>query len=167
MALPRILKDFNVFYNGASFIGQCMEFTRPKLSLKMEDYSAAGIGPIKVFLGHEPLECEHNYGGHMEEILQDYGGTLEGVMLRFSGAYQREDSEDVDQIEVVIRGRHQEIDSGSAKPGEKTEFKVKTACTYYKETINDKIIVEVDLLNKIFNVNGVDRYAEIRKAMGL
>lgn len=166
MALPRTLKDFNVFYNGIDFVGQCTEFTRPKLSLKLEDYSGAGVGPVKMNMGPEAIEAEHAYGGIMRDILNDFGGSISGVMLRFAGAYQRDDTDEVDAVEIVLRGRHQEIDPGAAKPGDKTEFKVKTACTYYKETINGDTVIELDLLNKIFVVNGKDLWAEIRKAIG-
>ena len=35
----------------------------------------------------------------------------DGVMLRFAGAYQRDDTGQVDAVEVVVRGRHEEIEA--------------------------------------------------------
>ena len=166
MALPRTLKDFNVFYNGNNFIGQCIEFHRPKLHLKLEDYSAAGVGPVKINMGVGMLEAEHTYGGYMRDIVNDFGGKISGVLMRFAGAYQRDDTEEIDAVEIEMMGRHEEIDPGQAKAGKLTEVKVKTAITYYKESINGNKVVEIDLLNKIFFINGTDRWAEIRKAIG-
>lgn len=168
MALPRTLKDFNVFNDGQSYLGLCTELTLPKLTRKMEEFSAAGVGPVKLDMGSEPLEIEHSYGGIMPDILAQFGAPkIDAVMLRFAGAYQRDDTAEVDAVEIVVRGRHEEIDQGSAKKGDVTEKKIKSALTYYKEMINGQDIIEIDLLNKIFIVNGVDIYAAHRRAMGI
>lgn len=169
MALPRILKNFNVFLNGVSCAGQVNELGLPKLSRKTESSRPGGVsGEISADMGLEKLELEHTYGGYMREILNDFGiAKIDGSMLRFAGAYEREDTGEVDAVEIVVRGRHQEIDRGNAKAGDKTEFKVKSNLTYYKETINGEVVIEIDLLNMIEIVNGVDRLAEHRKAVGL
>ena len=72
---------------------------------------------------------------------------------------------DVDRIEIVIRGRHEEIDMGEAKPGEGGEFKIKTAIVYYKLTWNGVTEIEADPLNGVLIVGGVDRRAAIRNAL--
>ena len=70
-------------------------------------------------------------------------------------------------VEVVVRGRHEEIDFGDSKPGEDTEQKITTTCTYYKLSVDGNVEIEIDLLNFVFMVNGEDRLAEHRKAIGL
>ena len=89
------------------------------------------------------------------------------AQLRFAGAYQRDDTGAVDAVEVVVRGRHEEIDMGDAKPGDDTEFTVKTAVSYYKLSINGVVEIEIDLVNMIEVAGGVDRLAEQRRAIGL
>ena len=112
------------------------------------------------------IEIEHKYGGFMRSILRQYGVTRhDGVQLRFAGAYQRDDTAAVDAVEVIVRGRHSEIDAGTAKAGDDTEFAVKTACSYYKLTINGVVDIEIDLVNMIEIVGGVDRLAEQRRAI--
>jgi hypothetical protein len=69
-------------------------------------------------------------------------------------------------VEIVVRGRHSEIDFGSAKAGEDTEFKVKTACSYYKLSINGATVIEIDLLNMVEVIDGTDRLAAQRRAIG-
>lgn len=169
MAMPNKLKNFNVFYQGNNFLGKCTEVALPKLARKTEGYRAGGMnGEVKADLGMEGLEIEHTYGGFMRDIFDDFGiASADGVQMRFAGAYQRDDTGEVDAIEVVTRGRHEEIDSGSAKAGGDTEFKVKGALTYYKLSINGSVVVEIDLLNFIEIVNGEDRLAEQRSAIGL
>ncbi len=71
------------------------------------------------------------------------------------------------QVEIVVRGRHEEITPGEGKPGEDTEFGVKTAVAYYKLSFNGQVDVEIDILNMVFVTGGVDRLAEIRNALGV
>jgi P2 family phage contractile tail tube protein len=169
MALPRKLKNLNLFGNGESFLGQVTEVKLPTLTRSMEDYRGGGMsGPVKLDMGQEAIELESKFGGLMRSILRQYGVTRhDGVQLRFAGAYQREDTGAVDAVEVVVRGRHSEIDAGTAKAGDDTEFVVKTACSYYKLVINGQTEIEIDLVNMVEIVGGVDRLAEQRRAIGV
>lgn len=169
MSLPRTLTHYNVFLDGISFIGETKEIDLPKLTRKMEGHRGGGMnGEVSVDLGMEPMEMTHTYAGHIREVYQSFGiSKVDGVMLRFAGSYQRPDTGAVDAVEVVVRGRHKEIDPGKAKSGDVTELKVQSVLTYYKLTINGQVDVEIDLLNMVETSNGVDRLAEQRKAIGL
>lgn len=169
MSLPRKLKNMNLFGDGESYLGQVASVKLPTLTRTMEDYRGGGMsGPVKIDMGQEALELESKFGGMMRGILRQYGITRhDGVLLRFAGAYQRDDTGDVDAVEVVVRGRHEEIEIGEAKPGEDTEFTVKTACSYYKLSINGAVEIEIDLVNMVENIGGVDRLAQQRRAIGV
>ena len=169
MGMPSKLKNFNVAYDGNNHIGLCAEVSLTKLARKLESYRGAGMnGEVKVDLGMEGLEIEHTYGGFMRDIFRTFGiAKIDGVALRFSGAYQRDDTEEVDAVEVYVRGRHEEIDPGSAKGGDDTEMKIKSNLTYYKLVVNGVTEVEIDLLNFIEIVGGVDRLAEQRAALNM
>lgn len=169
MALPRKLKNFNVFNDGLTFIGVVTEVVLPKLTRKMEEMRNGGMnGPVDADLGIEKLTAEHTYGGLVREVFNQFGiSRVDGVLLRFAGAYQRDDTGEVDAVEVVMRGRHSEIDGGTSKAGDDTAFKVTSTLSYYKLTINGETVVEIDLLNMVEMVNGEDRLAEQRTAIGL
>lgn len=168
MSLPSKLKYFSTFTDGVDHIGETVEVTLPKLSRKMEDFRAGGMdGPIGIDLGQENLELEITYGGIVREVLNAYAETKhDAVLVRFAGAYQREDSASYDSVEVVVRGRYQEIDPGNAKPGEDTTHKAKLRASYYKLDINGATVVEIDQVNMVLIVNGKDRLAAARKAIG-
>jgi len=103
----------------------------------------------------------------MRQVLRQYGAIRHnGVQLRFAGAYQSEDSDAVDSVEIVLRGRHSEIDAGTGKVGEDTEFSVKTSVSYYKLTINGRTEIEIDMVGMVFIVDGVDLQAAMRRAIG-
>ncbi len=168
MALPSKLKNLNLFNDGESYIGQITEFKLPTLSRKMEEYRAGGMGgPINVDLGGELIEAEWKCGGLMRQVLRQFGAIRHNaVQLRFAGSYQREDTGDVDAVEIVIRGRHSEIDAGTAKVGDDTEFSVKTSASYYKLTINGRVEIEIDHVGLVFIVDGVDLMEAHRRAIG-
>ncbi len=61
-----------------------------------------------------------------------------------------------------MRGRHEEIDMGEQKVGEGGEFKAKMALVYYRLEWNGEVLIEIDVLNMIHMVGGVDRLADMR-----
>ena len=169
MALPRKLKFMNLFQDGVGYKGEVTEVNLPKLAIKTEDYRAGGmLGDVAIDLGIEKLEMEVKFGGLMSEMKEFFGSpNIDGVALRYAGSYQREDTGEVEAVEVVTRGRYTEIDGGSSKSGDDTEETYKAALTYYKLIVNGKDLIEIDLINDIYVVNGKDRLAEHRKAIGL
>lgn len=169
MALPNKLKLMNVFQDGVSYLGQATEVTLPKLAIKAEDYRAGGmIGDVVVDLGLEKLEAEIKFGGFMDEMKKFFGAAkIDAVPLRFAGSYQRDDTGEVKAVEVVMRGRYTEIDGGNSKVGDDTEETYKAALTYYKLTVDGTELIEIDLINNVYKVNGEDRLEQHRKAIGL
>ena len=170
MALPKKLKYFNVYVNGNSFVGEVESFTPPKLTRKFENYRGAGMpASVPIDMGYEDdaLNIEWTIGGLAHEVLKQHGGSLNGVTLRFVGAYQKEDSEDFVKVEIIVNGRHKEHDRGELKLGESNSTKITTQCTYYKEIVDNEEITEIDVINMIDKVNGEDRLSKARNAIGL
>ncbi|QIE87026.1 phage major tail tube protein [Pseudomonas nitroreducens] len=171
MAMPRKLKNMNLFNDANSFLGVSKSVTPPKLARKMESFRAAGMnGPVEADLGFsdDGLVIEFTQGGlDVITIKQFAAATVTAVPLRWAGAYQQDDSGEVTAVEIVVRGRVKEIDMGDAKPGEDTEHKFTVTCSYYKLTVGGEEVVEIDLLNFIEKVDGKDMLAEQRKAIGI
>jgi P2 family phage contractile tail tube protein len=169
MALPRKLKYLNLFNEGENYLGQVMEVTLPKLTRKMEDYQGGGMSaPIKTDQGMEGLTLEFSCGGLMVDVIKQFGITQhDGVKLRFAGSYQRDDGSNTSAVEVFARGRHSTVDMGSGKQGEASEFKVTSELSYYKLVVDGETIIEIDIINMIEIVDGVDRLADHRKALGI
>lgn len=169
MAIPAKLKTMGMFNDGDAFIGETVSITPPKLVRKLEEYRAGGMNrPVKIDMGGEALELEATYGGPMRAILRQHGQlNLSGVQQRFVGTFTNDDTGVIDTIEIVTRGRHEEIDMGEWKPGEDSEFKVKSQLSYFKLTWNGVVEVEIDVLGMIEMVGGVDLMAPHRAALGL
>ena len=169
MGFPSKLKNMNVFNDGNSYLGLATEVMLPKLSRNFEEYRAGGMdAPIKVDMGGQVMELETKLGGMVVHAIRQFGETRhDAVMLRFAGGYQDDSTGVVMPVEVVVRGRHEEIDMGTAKPREGTEHSVKSALSYYKLVINGRTEIEIDVPNMKFVVDGEDRLAAQRAAIGL
>ena len=171
MALPRKLKNMNLFNDGNSYLGLSKTVTLPVLGRKMESYRGGGMnGPVKIDHGmsDDGIQLEWTLGGLDLTVMRQYGiPRADGVLLRFAGAYQQDDTGEVVPVEVVVRGRHEEIDMGDAEAGEDTEHSITTTCSYYKLTVNGVTEIEIDLLNMVEIVGGEDRLAQQRAAIGL
>ncbi|NBC35536.1 phage major tail tube protein [Novosphingobium sp. FSY-8] len=163
MGLPRECKNWNIYGNGASYLGIASEFEEPKLAIAMEDMRNGGmIGPVKVDRGLEAMEASATMSGHVVELIRNFGTTdIEGTRLRFVGAYQSDDGSAAQAVEIYMGGRFQEIDFGKAKPKDGTEHKFKLPLNYYRRVVDGTTEVEIDMLNGVFIVGGIDRYAEI------
>lgn len=169
MALPRKLRNFAVFKDGISFRGQVPELTAPTLTRKMEDYEAGGMGgPVKQDFGMEALSLEYKMAGWADGTHTGFGARRhDATMLRFAGSLDNEDTGETDVVEIIGRGRISEIDKGAAKAGEATEHTYKMELSYYKEVLNGQIIVEIDFVNMVEIIDGVDNMAATRAALGI
>ena len=171
MAMPRKLKNLNLFNDGNSYLGVAKSVTLPALGRKMEAYRGGGMnGPVKADLGmsDDGIQFEWKTGGLDLISLRQFGAVnASSVALRFSGPYQQDDTGEVSNVEVVVRGRHETIEMGDAQPGEDTEHSMTTTCSYYKLTVDGEEIIEIDLLNFVEKVNGVDMLEKHRTAMGI
>ena len=169
MALPAKLKNFNLFNEGQNYIGQVDEIVLPKLTAKMEEWRGGGMDiPVDIDLGMEKLTMEWTLGGYEAQVLRQFGAMTHGAFgLRFAGAVQSDDVAEVKAVEIVVRGRHSEIDFGTAKAGEDTKKKITTSLSYYKLTLNGEELVEIDALNMIKRIGGTDLSQGLRAALGM
>ena len=170
MAMPRKLKNLNMFNDGNNYLGVVKSVTLPVLARKMEAYRGGGMnGPVKADLGFsdDGIQLEWKTGGLDLIALRQFGAVnASSVALRFTGTFQQDDTGEISSVEVVMRGRHETIDMGEAQPGEDTEHSITTTCTYYKLSVDNEALIEIDLLNFIENVNGVNMLEKQREALG-
>lgn len=169
MGLPRKLKAFAAFVDGINYMGEVPEVTLPTLTRKMEEYRGGGMnGAVDLDFGQEKMEAELKAAGWAAGLASKWGAAMhDAVLIRFAGAVQADDSEAVVPVEVVMRGRLTERDPGSAKAGDATERTYKFALTYYKEVVDGQVDIEIDLVNMVENVAGVDNLASTRAALGI
>lgn len=163
MGIPKKLKNLTAHVDGVNYIGQVVEFEEPGLALQTEEYRGGGmIGPVMIDLGLQAMQATMKMGGHVVELMRKFGATrVDAVRVRLTGAYQRDDTGEVDVVECYIGGRFSEIATGTAKPGDDTEHDYTIPLSYYRRVVNGRVEIEIDMVAGTFIVNGIDRYAEI------
>lgn len=167
--LPRKLVNFDVVIDGRRMQGVAEEITLPKLERKTEDYQGGGmLGPVALDLGMSDLKMEFTLGEFNADVLKSWGlASAAGINIRFMGALRSDDGDGkVDALEISCRGRWKTIDKGGAKRGDGSKMKVEMPLTYIKITRNGQAEIEIDLINNIEIVGGVDRAAAVRAAIG-
>lgn len=172
MSLPRKLVNFNLFLEGVGYAGVIPEFTLPKLGRETEDFRAGGMdGPVALDVGGIKLEGEFSTPEHLREALLSLGqADASGSQLRLRGAITRDDaSNSTDALEVVIRGRFTEVDFDALKPGTVPMVKFAYTATYLSYRLNNDPtpLIEIDQIGMVYAINGNDRLAEQRAALGL
>lgn len=167
MGIPKKLKNLTAHVDGVNYIGQVVEFEAPSLALQTEEYRGAGmIGPVMIDLGLSAMEATLKMGGHVVELMRKFGTTrVDGVRVRLTGAFQRDDTGEIDVVECYIGGRFSEIATGTAKPGDDTEHDYTIPLSYYRQVVNGRPEIEIDMIAGTFIVDGIDRYGEIMAAL--
>lgn len=167
--LPRNLVNWTAIIEGTPLTGAIKELVLPVLERKLEKFRAAGmLGEVSLDMGLEAMKIEGTLAEFSKAVMDTWGvARADGVGFRFMGAYRADDGQPVEAIEATVRGRLVKLDYGTVEQGKLTEVKFEMACTYFKVTSNSTVRHEIDLVNGIEIVNGVDRQADARKAAGL
>jgi len=168
--IPAIVKDGNLFVEGGGLAGRFQDLTPPKLSKKMEEIMAGGmLGAVDIEMAIEKLTCSFTLYEWNKEILKQYGVVGNAsIGLRFMFALERDDaSGEVTPVEIVFRGKIQELDFNTFKKGDMTPLKVEMTGSYYRIDFDGETLIEIDMVGMVQKVNGVDVLADRRAAIGV
>jgi len=169
MALPKILKNFNLFLDGLGMAGLAQEITLPKLELQTEEFDGAGmLGPVELDMGLNALQLDFTLAEFSADVLKSWGvADAGGVNARFLGAAISEDGSGTDAIEISVRGRWKSLDFGTVKKKELSTLKVEVPLTYYKFSVNSDVLIEIDMISGKQVVNGTDMTSAVLDALSI
>ena len=168
MAARDVLKNINLFVDGRGYAGQIDEYNAPDLTLAIEDYRAGGMdAPVAIEMGQEPLETSFSLIAYDADVLALWG-VAEGASVPFTarGALESFDGT-VKPVVHKMQGKITSISRGTWAPGQKPALQITMRLTYYQETHDGVVTHEIDIENMRRVVNGVDRLAAQREALGL
>ena len=168
MAARDVLKNLNLFVDGRGYAGQIDEYSAPDLAIQTEDYRGGGMdAPEAIDMGMEALETSFALIAYDADVLALFG-VAEGVTVPFTarGALESFDGT-VKPVAHQMRGKITRIARGTWSPGQKPTLTITLRLNYYREEHNGVTLHEIDVNNMIRIVNGVDRLAEQRAAIGL
>lgn len=168
MAARDVLKNLNLFVDGRGFAGQIDEYNAPDLAIQTEDYRGGGMdAPVALDMGMEALETSFSLIEYSADVLALFG-VAEGQQVPFTarGALESYDGT-VKPVVHAMRGRITRIARGTWGPGQKPSLTITMRLDYYREEHNGVTLHEIDVVNMTRIVNGVDRLAAHRAALGL
>ncbi|QHH99230.1 phage major tail tube protein [Acinetobacter dispersus] len=168
-ALPRTLKNFNVFVDSVNWVGVAATMTLPKLTKKTDSHRGAGmIGEVDLALGWEKLQSEVTYTGFDTKIYRQLGRVgISDLPLRYVAIYEDQDTCATQGVEIYMRGFARELDPGDTTPGEKGETKMTYSLTYYRLEKDGIVEVELDFVNGIERFGDSDLAQQIKDFLGL
>lgn len=168
MAARDVLKNINLFVDGRGYAGQIDEYSPPDLSIQTEDFRGGGMDTsVAIDMGMEALETSFSLIAYDADVLSLFG-VAEGQQVPFTarGALESYDGT-VKPVIHTMRGRITKLARGTWKPGDKPSLQITMRLDYYKEEVNGVLISEIDAVNMIRIVAGVDRLAAQRAALGI
>lgn len=168
MAARDILKNYAAFVDGRGYAGEVTEYNPPDIALQTEDFRAGGMdGSVPLDMGLQGLTTSFVLSKYDFDVLGLWG-VAEGSDVPFTirAAIESYDGT-VKPLVHVMRGKITTFARGTWTPGSMAGLTVTMGLHYYKETLGGQVTHEIDIINMIRIVNGTDRLAAQRAAMGL
>lgn len=169
-AIPEVINNFNV-YNGEgnNFVGITAEMNLAPLTNLVESISGAGISgnynaPI---IGHyDSIQQEVPFRVLYKEMA-DLANPLKPTRVNIRGAIQVTDKAtgvaEMCGFRYVVGGRCTGINPGTAQPGKSMGSSLTIEATYLLIELDGEKVIEIDKLNNICRIDGVDLLEEVRR----
>ncbi len=165
------LINFEVFVAGGRKLGMA-DITLPSIEYKTATLSGAGIGgeiemPTPGQTGS--MELEINWRTLNEDATKLLAMKAHDLELRGSSEQYDAGTGEIssEPVKINVRTLPKKGDMGSFKPADHTDTKNTLELVYIKITIANKKVLEIDKLNYIHFVDGVDFLASVRSDLGL
>lgn len=165
--IPSKINMFNVYRDGRTLAGVSGEVALPDFEALSETISGPGIlgeidDPAIGHFGSQEMEIP------FRTIIEDeFDMMVPGseVNLTLRGSIQVTTTGggvDFVGMRVVVRGKCKSFTGGTVKQGGAMSSSVKLELTYIRIDIDNKPMVELDKVNSVFKIRGVDILAKAR-----
>ena len=162
--------NFAVFEGATEYLGMA-EATLPEFTTIAEEIKGAGIaGSFSgAYTGHfEAMTLGLNFRSVTPSAIQLMEPKTHQIELR--AAQQKWNStsgkNEVDHIKHVLSVVPLKYAPGKVAPASPADSSGEYSVSYYALFINGKKMIEIDVINFICFINGVDYLADVRKALG-
>jgi P2 family phage contractile tail tube protein len=164
------LVNANCFFDGNNLLGRVEEITLPEIKMKMAEHKALGmVGSIEAFSGFEKLEGKIKWSSLYPDVMKKTANPFKAAQVQVRGSLESWTGQGrTAQAKVVITLTltFKKFPGGNFKPQDNVEMETDYACTYMKQTVNGEDIVEIDVLENIYKVGGVDMLTQYRSNIG-
>lgn len=164
--IPSKINMFNL-YNGSKNVGITGEVQLPDIEMMSEELKGSGIlgsiddpaiGQFNSLYIDIPFQVTN-------DCYFDLSNPLLSIPLTLRGSVQvtdRDGNVKFKGMRIVMRGKQKKLTPGTVKLAAGMESKVGLELTYYMVEYDGKKRIEIDKLNSVFRLNGVDVLAAAR-----
>ena len=164
------LINANVYMNGSNLLGRAEEVQLPQIKHKMAEHKALGmIGSAEFFAGIDKLECKIKWNALYPDVLTTCANPFVAVPIQVRASLETYTSAGrVSEVPAIafISGTFKEFPLGTIKPGDNAEYETTMSVTYAKLVVDGADIFEIDVLENIYKVNGVDILSTFKANIG-
>lgn len=164
--LPDKINNFNVYDGKTKLVGVSSEITLPSFEPLTDTLNVAGMaGEIEseVIGSFGSLKIEIPFENLSSDFFEFAASTnpvvIRGAMEVFNTQTQ---AKKLSPVVITIKGRTLTVNPGTFKKGGKGQPSISKEVTYIKITVDGKTQVELDKLNSIFIMGGVDLLEKVR-----
>ena len=170
MKVDNGVTNFAVYEDATEFYGMA-EVTLPEIASITEEVKGAGISGAfnGAFVGHiEAMTLTLNFRSVSADAIKLAEPRNHQIDLRASQQTWDNEAGRFKQTSVkhILMVTPTKLAPGKLAPASPAEASGEYAVTYFATYIGGVKVLEIDILNFIFFVNGVDYLADVRKALG-
>jgi P2 family phage contractile tail tube protein len=164
------LTNANIYMDGNNLLGRAEEIQLPQIKHKMADHKALGmVGSAEFFAGIDKLECKIKWNSLYTEVLKKAANPFVAVQIQARASLETYNGmgrlAEVPAI-AYISGTFKEFPLGTLKPQENAEYETTMSVNYAKLIVAGEEIFEIDVLENIYKVDGVDVLTTFRLNTG-
>lgn len=170
MTIPEKVVNFNVYNDADKLVGVAAEITLPDFEAMSETVSGAGIAgeyesTTPGHFGSQTIEVPfRTVSDSSFKFLQNRGQTI--ILRAAQQSYDvSKGKTNIRPLKITIRGIPKSLNLGKVAVGSPTETAATIEILYIKIEENGHTLLELDKLNFIFIVDGVDLLEDIRNAI--
>lgn len=162
-----IQKRFNLYVDGRGYAGQIEEFQPPTLTIVTDEFRAGDMdAPESIDMGMEALECSFILRAKDPDVIALCGlGNRRPVRLTARAALESVTGE-LKAEQHSLWGQITTFEQDAWKAGEPVNINCTVKLHYWKQVIDGRELIEIDVRNGIRKIDGVDQMEGIRRIIG-
>ncbi|EAM6405827.1 phage major tail tube protein [Salmonella enterica] len=165
-----IITNANIYLNGKNFLGRAEEVKLPDIATVVQEHKALGkIGKVELPYGFDKMEGEIKWNGLYPEAaklvanpFKVYQLQLRASVVRYAGSGRQDEV----PLVVTLSVNFKKSPLGTFKQLEAPDLNSEYGCTYVKMMLDGEEIMELDVDNNIFRVDGQDMIADYNANIG-
>jgi len=160
----------NVYVNGNSLLGQAAEVDAPKVMAKMSEYKALGmVGSFELPSGLDKMEMRIKWNAFYADVAKVMLNPWKEVKIMIRAnqeVWQGGDKTADVPVIIYATGQSKGFPTGNFKPQDNVDAESNLTITHCKMEIDGVEVFEVDVMNNIYKVDGVDIMQQYRANIG-